>query len=194
MHNSNNFYEIWASAENFVCVHIWAWTIIWMWNLFIVTATNSFCQTKLKATKAGSVTCCWCATRRAICVLCCTYFQYLKKFERESEKIHYSNSSALLSLLFIHFALLILLYIDIILPFMGTHTWFLRWMAERIGIAAGKKFKIHIRVVTCQSMVVKNAKMFNGNWKHFLYGSRGGNKKWLFWKIILIKLRKKIKI
>jgi hypothetical protein len=28
---------------------------------------------------------------------------------------------------------------------------------------SGKKFKIHIRVVTCQSMVVKNAEMFYGN-------------------------------
>lgn len=137
--HSNNFCDIWASAES-VCT----WTIIWMWNLFIVTATNSFCQTKLKATKAGSVTCC-CATEQYAAV---HIFNILKN----ARKRKYITATAALVVTFIYsFSLLMLLYRHYFPIHGNTYV-----ISAVNGVAnwdrRDKKFKIHIRVVTCQSM------------------------------------------
>lgn len=109
MQSSNNFCELCVWAEN---VYVWTWTIIWMWNLFIVTATNSFCQTKLKATKAGSVTCC-CTATWTICVV--HIFNILKNARKKNTL---QQQQCLVVTFIYSFSLLILLYIDIIF-----HSW-----------------------------------------------------------------------
>lgn len=156
VHYSNNFVRD-MSVSRKCCT----WTIIWIVE-FIVTATNSFCQTKLKAIRRLEVTCC-CVTNEQQYVLGVVHiFNILKNAEREKNTLQQQQQCLVVTFIY-SFSLLILLYRH----YFTIHGKHIRdFCGENIAEGIGIRKRKNLKFISGQWHVNqwKYAEMCNGNW------------------------------